>query len=143
MKKLLALLLSLCLLFLMGGCGKEDIKEEKSMPTALVAYAAYRYDEGYQSAEGWMYDMTISSDQLQELTELTAGLKLTARDAMFEHGRGYFLVFRDEAGNITEQLLVLEDGSISKNGLMYEADGTEILLDWLDKLQIEEQHVVV
>lgn len=143
MKRIFTFFLMICVLCLAAGCTKKDaVKENKSVPTAQVAYAAYQYEEGYQLSEGWMYDMTVSSEaQLKELEGLVGALKLTIRDEMFEHGRGYFLVFRDATGSMTSNLLILEDGTVSRDGLIYEADNTEALLAWLDALEIEEQNV--
>ncbi len=142
MKKALIYILAVCMAFLTAGCSPKEEQKEAAVPTAQIAYAAYRYEGGYQLSEGWLYDMTVSdAAQLKELNELTDGMKLTARDEMFEHGRGYFLVFRDGAGNVTKHLLVLENGFVSRDGLMYGADDTEALLKWLDELEIKEQNV--
>ena len=142
MKRGWILILAICLLCMLGGCAQKEKTTGKSEPTALVAYAAYQYEEGYQAAEGWMYDMVISAqEQLKELEELTRRMKLTMRDEMFDHGRGYYLAFRDEQGNTTDHLLILENGTVSRDGLIYEADGSDALLAWLHGLQIEEQDI--
>ena len=86
-------------------------------------------------------ELQPEQEQLQELSALMQRLKLTVRDEMFEHGRGYYLVFRDAEGKITDHLLILENGSVSRDGLIYEADGSEALLEWLHGLQIEEQDI--
>lgn len=142
MKRILAIALTICMLALMGGCTKKEEKEEKAVPTAQVAYAAYQYEAGYQLSEGWMYDMTITSDdQLRTLNHLVDGLKMTIHDELFEHGRGYRLTFMDAAGSVTREILILEDGSVSRDGMMYDAEGTDELLSWLNALRIEEQDI--
>ena len=143
MKKAAVIALVICILFVLGGCAKKtEEPAEKAVPTAQIAYAAYQYEGGYQLSEGWMYDMTISSDaQLKELNELVGSLKLSIRDAQFEHGKGYHLTFMDAAGSVTRELLILENGSVSKEGIMYDAAGTDRLLAWLDALEIEDQDV--
>lgn len=143
MKRIFTFFLMICVLCLAAGCTKKDaVKENKSVPTAQVAYAAYQYEDGYRLSEGWMYDMTISADaQLKELEGLVGGMKLTIRDEMFEHGRGYHLAFFGADGALVKELLILEDGSVSREGMMYDADGAQALLAWLDRLEIEEQDV--
>ncbi len=143
MKRILAFFLMICVLGLSAGCTKKDTaKENKPVPTAQVAYAAYQYEDGYRLSEGWMYDMTISAEaQLRELEKLVGAMKLTIRDEMFEHGRGYHLTFFGADGTAEKELLILEDGLVSKEGMMYDAQGSDALLAWLDRLEIDQQDV--
>lgn len=142
MKRYIAAALFICALLMMGGCAEKKTEEKKAEPSAQIAYAAYRYDEGYQLAEGWMYDMTISAaGQLNELGGLVDQARLTMKDEMFDHGRGYRLTFRDAAGNITREMLLLDGGEVSMDGMMYDVENAEALRAWLDALKIDEQNV--
>ena len=142
MKKVLAITLIAWIMIMACGCAKKEEKEAEAVPTALVAYAAYQYESGYQPSEGWIYEMTISDGkQLDQLDALTGGLKLTVRDAAFGHARGFHLVFKDAQGKIVRELLIMEDKTVSMNGVVYDAEGAQALLDWLRALRIEEQNV--
>ena len=142
MKKMLAVILIAWVMIMACGCAKKEVKEAEAVPAALVAYAAYQYESGYQPSEGWIYEMTISDGkQLEQLNTLADGLKLTVRDEAFGHERGFHLVFKDAQGSIMRELLIMEDGTVSMNGVVYDAEGGQALLDWLTALRIEEQNV--
>lgn len=142
MRKYIALMLLLCASLMLGGCAEKKIEEEKAVPGAQIAYAAYQYDQGYQLSEGWMYDMTISAEgQLKELNGLLDQVSLKMKDELFEHGRGYRITFRDAEGNITREMLLLDSGEASVEGMIYAAENTEALTAWLEALQIDEQAV--
>lgn len=142
MKKVLTIILIGWMMLMACGCTKKEEKEAEAVPTALVAYAAYQYDGGYQPSDGWIYEMTISDKkQLEQLDALADGLKLTMRDEEFGHERGFHLVFMDAQGNAVRELLAMEDGTVSMNGVIYDAEGAQALIDWLTALRIEEQNV--
>lgn len=141
MKRKIAWLLigALCVL---SGCGRREKEEIAAAPTVQIAYAAYQYDQGYELAEGWMYEMTVSAKaQIDQLESLVDGMALDVLDQTFEHERAYRLVFRDAAGAVTRELLVMEDGTASMGGRLYQAAGEEPLLDWLEELRLDEQEI--
>ena len=141
MKKGIAWLL-ICLLCLMTGCAQKKEEQQTAAPTALIALAAYQYEQGYSVAEGWMYDMTISSEkQLAELNALTDAVKFELTDEEFMLEQGYRIVWYDAEGSQTRELLILIDGRASIDGMLYETSGAEELLGWLDALQLDEQDV--
>ena len=142
MKKYIAVMLVICMALMLGGCAEKKKEEEKATPSVQIAYAAYQYDQGYQLSEGWMYDMTISAEgQLNELNGLVDQLSLKIKDELFEHGRGYRITFRDAAGNTTRELLLLDNGEASVEGMVYKAENAEALAAWLAGLKIDEQAV--
>ena len=142
MKKYMICLIAV-LLCLMSGCKKQEKQAEKAAePSVRIEYAAYQYDREYQLSEGWRYDMTISSAvQMREAERLLDGVSLEMQDRMFENGRGYRLIFRDAQGAVTRELLVLENGTVSMDGMMYEAENVGALMEWLHALRIDEQEV--
>lgn len=143
MKRLTALFLA-CLLCLTAGCTqkKKEENEARPVPTVHIALAAYQYEQGYSLAEGWMYDMTISNAaQIAELTRLADASVFTMTEDDFLQGHGYLISWRAADGSKTRELLLLTNGSASMNGMIYEANGAQPLLEWLEALQLETQDV--
>ncbi len=140
--KLMALCLCMCLMCLLTGCAEKKTEAEKPVPTVRIAQGAYQYDHGYQLAEGWMYDMTISADkQMAELDALVSAavFEPTGEDFLVEVG--YRLAWYDAEGNMTRELLVLSAAEASMDGMMYRMSNADGLAGWLDALKLAEQDV--
>lgn len=141
MKKSLMLLLA-CLLCLTAGCRKQEEKKVQALPGAKIAYAAYQYDEGYASAEGWIYEMTVSDQgQLNELKELMSEVSIQAADEELTLSRGYRILLTDAEGVVTEEMVILEDGRVSVNGMICQAENTGLLVSWLEALEMDDQNM--
>lgn len=139
------LIICICLLMMLSGCKKQEKQQEVKTPTVQISYAAFQFDQESQSytlAEGWKYDMTISSEkQRAEIDELLSRIQYELLDQQFEMDTGYHLLFRNEEGEKTEEMLLLRGGQVSKKGMIYEAQGTEGITEWLDALKLKEQSV--
>ncbi len=130
------------LLALLAGCGEKGEEPGAASPSVQVAYAAWQYDQGYQPAEGWVYEMELTAEaQTKELSALVDGASFAVIDQVFEYGKGYRIVFRDAEGNATREALLLDDGQATMEGMLYETEGTERLLQWLEALKIDEQEM--
>lgn len=141
MKKGLIIWMAAVLLF-MTGCGRRDAAEEKQGACAQIAWAAYQYDQEYTPAEGWVYEMTISAGkQLETLKEMinAVSVKTAGEEMMVE--LGYRIRMMDSEGGLEQEMIVLQDGRISENGMICEAENVQPLLDWLDELKLDEQSV--
>jgi len=142
MKRIFAMILAACLLCIMGGCAKKEAATEQPVPTIRIAHGVYQYDHGYTSAEGWLFDMTISAEhQMDELNRLVDSVRLELTDEDFLMHSGYMLVWRDAAGNVTDELLILSESEASRDGMVYEMTNAEDLIRWLDALALDEQNV--
>lgn len=139
----ICLLAVLCILCVLSGCQKQPGSvQEQPRAGVRIALSAWRYEEGYQPAEGWVYDLYMESEeQIAGLTALADAVGLTARDEAFEFGTGYLITFTDAAGAATREMLVLPGQGVSIDGLMYDAAGTEALTGWLEELKLDEQDV--
>ena len=137
------LLMILCLAVGLSGCKKQqETVTEEAVPTVQIAYAAYQYEQGYTPVEGWMYDMTISSEgQIAELNRLLDSVQFEMLENEFILESGYRLTFRDAAGNTTRDLLIFKEDMASIEGSLYQTLNAGPLYDWLEALKLEEQSV--
>ena len=136
------IILMLAVLCLLSGCAKQQEGQKAAVPTVQVARSAYYYDQGYVQAEGWMYDMTLSSaQQIAQLNKLCDVLILNVSSEEFVVEQGYRLIWRNAAGSVEKEMLVLSADRISMQGVMFEAEGAQGLIDWLDALRLDEQSV--
>lgn len=132
----------MALLFLLAGCTKQQTGDSVNKPSAQVEWAAFQYDQKYEPAEGWMYEMTITDEsQLNELTQLMSAVSVRAAGDELTVANGYRILLLDAEGAAVDELIVLHDGTISENGLICEANNAEPLLEWLNGLKLEEQNV--
>ena len=134
--------LCLCVFCMLTGCSAEKEEIEKAVPTVQIAHGAYQYDHGYALAEGWVYDMTISAEkQMAELDALVkqVGFEPTGEDFLMDSG--YRLIWRDAAGNVKRDMLILPGNQASMDGMLYRMSGAEGLVEWLDALKLDEQNV--
>lgn len=141
MKKWMILLM-MCMAVCLTGCQKQEEKEEAAVPTVQIAYSAFQYEQGYVPAEGWMYEMTLSAaGQIEQLNGLLGGVQFEMLDEEFVMDTGYRLIFRDAEGNMTREMLLMQDDRASMNGSVYQTQNAQPLTDWLEALRIEEQSV--
>lgn len=140
--KMKLMTLCLCLMCLLTGCAEKKTETEKPVPTVQIAQGAYQYDHGYELAEGWMYDMTISAEnQIAELDALVSAAVFEPTGEDFLVDVGYRLAWYDAEGNMTRELLVLPDAGASMDGMMYRMSNADGLAGWLDALKLAEQDV--
>ena len=143
MKRGMMLLLLMAVLGMLAGCAKQGGTEKGSVPTVQIAQSAYYYEQGYVQAEGWRYDITLASpEQIAQLDALVDAMVLNLQTEEFRFGQGYRLIWRNAAQNVTKEMLVLsQEESVSMQGMMFEAEGVQPLLSWLEALQLDEQSI--
>lgn len=141
MRKMIWILLA-ALVCLLAGCSKQAEEEKAVLPGARITRAAYRYEQAYELAEGWAFEMTVTSEnQLRELKNLMNAVSLEVTEEELTVGSGYLITLFSPEGDETEELLVLDDGRISRGGMICRAEGAQALKDWLGNLRLDEQEV--
>ncbi len=139
-RRIMALMLALIMGLALGGCKKEEAQETATGPTVRVEFSAWRYEQGYAPAEGWIYETILSdSTQVDELNGLVAAASFVVTDRDFELGQGYRLTFLDAAGNITHEELILSSDEATREGMLFELDGAEELWRWLEDMKLREE----
>ncbi len=132
----------LCTLMLLCACGQKNEETYESGESVCIEHSSYYYDQGYLKAGGWMYDMTIASEkQLREINDLTNALVLEWTGEDFLLAQGYRLIWRDAAGNQMKEILVIDENTVSMEGLLYDVPNAQALYNWLEALRIDEQSV--
>lgn len=135
--------LLVCALLMLCGCGREENAVTQTSGKEIhIEQSAYYYEQGYKRSGGWLYEITIASDhQISELEKLTDALTLQWTGEDFYAGQGYRIIWKDAAGEITREMLLLDAQTVSMEGILYEVQNGQPLLGWIEALHIAEQSV--
>lgn len=125
--------IALCALFLLSGCAPRGTDAGDIQKASLrVTESVWMYERGFSETVG-SNSVRVYTDEMQIAGLKTlineAGYSLT--DTEFTYGSGYLLEFFDRDGQSEDSLLILLDGSMCRDGLIYEGENQQDVIGWL------------
>lgn len=139
--KIVKICLLTAALLMLVSCSKDtETNVSSSGKSVHIEKASYYYEQGYLRAGGGSYEMVLASDhQLSELEQLFDALVLNWTGEDFLVDQGYHLTWKDESGDVTRDMLLIDSATVSMEGILYDAQNAQPLFDWLEALEIDEQ----